>query len=208
MRILSCAVACGLREDGEQAPGAYSLWGEVTSEERKIPLTPAQEVIFGTVSQNRCDGTQRKYFPRQSSSGAACGPGPSLPAQPISPLPWCCSWRLPASPQIMSCFSSPTQALGRSTPHCWGQALEERFTSLLNLQTITLLVHYICQKYSGQAKVPHSTVCITAFKGAELAHSTPSFIPRIISLNCRHCSPTCGHVRDYPSKKIFSGGLT
>jgi len=66
----------------------------------------------------------------------------------------------------LSCFRSPTWDLRRSSPHCWGQPLEESLTSLLCLQTTALLVHYIRQKYSRHAKVLHSTVCVTAFKGS------------------------------------------
>lgn len=112
--------------------------------------------------------------------------------------------------QIISCLSSPTWDLRRSSPHCWGQPSEEMLTSLLHLQTIILLAYiyiYIYVSYAPGKAAPFNCL-YDCPQGMELAHSTPSFIPWIISLNCRHHSSTCGHVKDCSQKKLFSGGWT
>lgn len=110
--------------------------------------------------------------------------------------------------RVFASIYSPMWNLRRSSPHCWGQPLEESLISWLWLQTISLLVPFIYPTPQDRQRSSIQLFVLLPSRRMELAHSTPVFIPSMIYLNCRHSGPTCGHVRDCSCKKIFSSAWT
>lgn len=85
---------------------------------------------------------------------------------------------------------------------CWGQPLVERLPPLLCLQSH----HFINDLVKNTQDLQKCFIWLFfPAKGVELAQGTSTFIPRIISLHCRHQGPTCSHVRVCSSNKVFSG---